>query len=50
MKNIRFNERGYCALGKLSKNGDDDNYQRIYAYIARMYGNDKSYSRYFGDS
>ena len=34
---------------KQSENGDDDTYQKIYAYMARMSGNDEIYSRYFGD-
>ena len=49
-KQVRFNERGNFASQKESKDVDDDNDQKIYAYMARMSGNEESYSRYFGDS
>ena len=39
-KTARFNEKGNSASQKESENDDDDNYYRIYAYMARMYGND----------
>ena len=46
---VGFNERGNHAFKK-SKDGDDDNYQYIYASMACMYVNDKISSRYFVDS
>ena len=49
-KKVSFNERGNHASQKKSENGDDDKNQNIYAYMERMYGNDESFSRYFGDS
>ena len=49
-KNVRFNEIGNRESQKESENGDDDNDQYIYAYMARMYGNDESSSRDFEDS
>ena len=45
-KQVRFNEKGHCECN----NGDDENNQKIYAYMARMSDNDESPSRYFGDS
>ena len=48
--NVHFNERGNCALQKKSEDSDDDNYQKIYAYMAHMSGDDESYSRNFGNS
>ena len=35
---------------KESKDGDDDNYQKINSSMELMYGNGKSAVRYFGDS
>ena len=35
---------------KKNKNGDNDNNQKIYAYIACILDNDESKRRYFGDS
>ena len=50
LKTVCFNERGICASQKKSKNVDYGNYQKIYAYIARMSGNERSPSRNFGGS
>ena len=45
-KQVRFNEKGNCACGNVENNSD----QKIYAYMARMYGNDKCLGGNFGDS
>ena len=37
-------------MQKECNNGDNDNNQKIFAYMARMSGNDEYPSRYFGDS
>ena len=47
---VCFNERGNCSPQKESENGDNDNNQKIYAYMARMSVNDQSSGRDFGDS
>ena len=47
---VRFNERGNCALQKECNNGDNDHYQKIYTYMAQMFANDKSPGKYFSDS
>ena len=47
-KKVRFSERGNSASQKERDTGDNDNDQKIYAYMARMSGNDKSPSRDFG--
>ena len=47
---VRFSERGNHTLQKECENGDNDNDQKIYAYIALMYGNHEITSKYFGDS
>ena len=47
---VHFNERGVCVSQKESDNSDDDNDQKIYASMARISGNEKCSSRYFGDS
>ena len=47
---VYFNEEGNHALLKKSQDSDDDKYQKIYAYMERMSGNDESSSRDFGDS
>ena len=47
--NNRFNERGNFASQKYSKDGDDDNDQKVYAYMACMSGNDEISSRNFCD-
>ena len=47
---INFNEMGNRVFQKESKNSDTDNYLNIYAYMAQMSDNDKSYGKYFGDS
>ena len=39
---VRFSKRGNCASQKESENGDDDNDQNIYAYMAHMSDNDES--------
>ena len=44
-----FNERGNNAKQFFPDNGDNDNDQKIYAYMARMSGNDNISSRDFGD-
>ena len=49
-KKVRFNERGNYTPKKEYENGDNDNDQKIYAYMERMYGNEKIPSRDFGDS
>ena len=41
---------GNRVFQKESKNSDTDNYLNIYAYMAQMSDNDKSYGKYFGDS
>ena len=47
---VRFHEGGNRALQKESEIGDNENNQEIYASMAQMSGNDKSFSRNFGDS
>ena len=47
---VHLSERDTCAQKKECENGDNDNYQKIYAYMAWMSRNDESPSRYFGDS
>ena len=37
-------------MKKYSKDGDNNNYQNIYASMAQMSGNEESSSRYFVDS
>ena len=49
-KKVRFIERVNCISQKESKDDDDDNDQYIYAFMARMSMNDKSSSKYFGNS
>ena len=49
-KQVRFSEKGSCVLQKESENGDNDNDQEIYEFMARISGNDKSHSRYFCDN
>ena len=49
-RQVRFSERGNHASQEECNNGDNNNYQKIYAYMARMSDNDKSLSRDFGDS
>ena len=48
-KTGRFNERGNHASKKRSESGDNYSNQKIYASMARMFGNYKSYSIDFGD-
>ena len=43
---VHFNEKGNCAFN----NGKNNSDQKIYASIARMYGNDECPSGNFGDS
>ena len=47
---VHFNKRGNHILQKESGNGNDVNDQKIYAYMARMSGSDKSSSRDFDES
>ena len=49
-KQVRFSERGNRVLQKELDNGDNDNDQKIYLYMAQVSGNDEIPSRYFGDS
>ena len=49
-KQGRLKERGNPASQKECENSDNDNYQVIYSSMAKMSGNDKISSRYFGDS
>ena len=49
-KTVRFNERGNHASQIYSEDSDNYNNQKIYASMAWMSGNDKSSSRYVGDS
>ena len=49
-KKVRFNERGSIASQKEYENGDANKYKYIYACMSQMSGNDRSYSRDFGDS
>ena len=44
-----FSERDNRASRKECKNGDNDNYQKIYASMTGMYGNDEVSSRDSGD-
>ena len=46
MKKVRFNEKGHCAYN----NGENNSDQKIYAYMARISGNDECRSEKFGDS
>ena len=45
-KNVRLNEKGNRAYN----NGENNSDQKIYASMARMYGNDECPSESFGDS
>ena len=47
---FHFNERCNCASQKTSENSDNNSDQNIYASMARISINEKSPSRYFGDS
>ena len=38
---VHFSERSNLAPQKEYKNGDNDNYQKVYAYMAQMSDNDK---------
>ena len=49
-KQVLLNERGNLVPQKESENGDNDNYQKIYAFMEYLSGNNKSSSRNFGDS
>ena len=49
-KQVCFNERVNGALQKICEKGDDDNDQKIYAFMAQIFGNDKSYSKDFVDT
>ena len=45
-KKVRFNEKVNCACD----NGKNNSDQKIYAFMARMYGNDEFPSENYGDS
>ena len=45
-KQVRFNEKGNCACD----NGKNNSDKKIYASMARMYGNDEHPSENVGDS
>ena len=47
---FRFNDRVNCASQKECENGRDDTNQYIYSFMARMSGNDRMFSRDFGES
>ena len=49
-RNYFLNERGNCASHKECDNDENNNNQKIYAYMSGMSGNDKFTGRNFGDS
>ena len=49
-KQFIFSERGNCTLQMECDNGDNNNYQKIYASMEQMSDNNKSTSRYFDNS
>ena len=49
-KQVRLSERGNRTLQKECNNGDNDNDQKIYTYMACLSDNDENPSRAFVDS
>ena len=45
-KQVRFNEKGNCEC----HNGKNNSYQKIYASMVQMSGNDECTGKIFGDS